>query len=122
MVVSQAEREELIRRVTRRVTGRPAADALVRGAVDRVVAALEARPAALAPAGERVVVITAASTPDLASRLQAAIGDRGVLRGPAVASEGRHTVVVGRVAAGQLEAVRAAAERVGARFVAREEA
>jgi hypothetical protein len=121
MVVSQAERAELIRRVSRQVEGAVSDAALVRGAVDRVIAALADRDVP-APAADRVVVVTAESTPDLASRLRAAVGSREVMREVAVATEGRHTVLVARVAAAQVEPMRASVERIGARFVVREQA
>lgn len=113
-MLSAAEREELVKRVSRRVT-HPAADlALVRSAVDRVADALGTREAR-----DAAVVVSAESMPDLASRLRAAvapadIGDLGV------ATEGRHTVVVARVASAQVEAVRDAATRIGARVVSRD--
>lgn len=118
MQVSPVEREELIRRVTRRM-GRAAARAEVVGVVDRVLAAL-ATAAGASGAGDQVVVVTGESMPDLASRLRRAV-DRGVsLDGLAVATEGRHTVCVARVDGAQVPAVRAAAEKIGARMAARD--
>ncbi|MBC7894877.1 MAG: hypothetical protein H7066_05670 [Cytophagaceae bacterium] len=120
MVVSPAEREELVRRVTERVAHRKVDDALVRSVVDRVVGALATREVA-SVAGTAVVVVSAASMPDLASRLRAAL--RSVeFQGAAVASEGRHTVFVARVDAAGMDSVRTAAQAIGARFVVREQA
>lgn len=116
MLVSPAEREELIRRVSRQVTGRNADAALVRGSVDRVIAALAAREAPT-----QVVVVTAESMPDLASRLRAGVAEAQALRDAAVATEGRHTVLVARVETDKVAAVRQAAERIGARCTTRDE-
>ncbi|MGQ0646019.1 MAG: hypothetical protein ACT4P7_00520 [Gemmatimonadaceae bacterium] len=121
MLVSPAEREELIRRVSRQVRGRAVEAALVRSAVDRVVAMLASRDEqarVVAP----VVVVTAESMPDLASRLRSALGSTDLLQDVAVATEGRHTVLVARSNDSQLDTVRAAAERIGARFVRRGQA
>lgn len=120
MVVSPAEREELVRRVTDRVAHRKVDGALVRSVVDRVVGALATRDVP-SVAGMAVVVVSAESLPDLASRLRAAL--RSVeLQGAAVASEGRHTVLVARVDAAGMDSVRTAAQAIGARIVVREQA
>ena len=120
MVVSPAEHEELVRRVTERVAHRRVDGALVRSVVDRVVGALVTRDEP-AVAGTAVVVVSAESMPDLASRLRAAL--RSVeLKGAAVASEGRHTVVVAQVDAAGMDSVRIAAQAIGARIVVREQA
>lgn len=118
MVVSPAERQELIRRVSRQVAPRSVDPELVRSAVDRVIGALESRTPAV-PSGERVVVVTCERVPDLASRVRAAAGGESWYDW-AVASEGRHTVLVARVGDSAVEAVRAAAEHLGGRFVVRE--
>jgi hypothetical protein len=120
MVVSPAEHEELVRRVTQRVAHRRVDGALVRSAVDRVVGALATRQAP-AVGGHAVVVVSAESMPDLASRLRA--GLRSVeLQELAVASEGRHTVVVARVDSAGVDSVRTVAQAIGARIVVREQA
>jgi hypothetical protein len=119
MVVSPADHEELVRRVTQRVAHRRVDGALVRSVVDRVVGALATRD--VPAAGGRVVVVSADSMPDLASRLRA--GLRSVeLQELAVASEGRHTVVVARVDSAGMESVRTVAQAIGARIVVREQA
>jgi hypothetical protein len=120
MVVSPAEHEELVRRVTERVAHRRVDGALVRSVVDRVVGALATRD--VAPVrGRAVVVVSAESMPDLASRLRAALPSVE-LQGAAVAREGRHTVVVAHVDAAGMDSVRIAAQAIGARIVVREQA
>jgi hypothetical protein len=118
MLVSPAERQELIRRVSHEAATRSIDVDLVRSAVDRVIVALESRRAP-SPDGERVVVVTGECVPDLSSRVRAAAGGAS-WSDWAVASEGRHTVLVARVDASSVAAVRAAAELVGGRFVVQE--
>ncbi|MCC6318657.1 MAG: hypothetical protein IT361_13330 [Gemmatimonadaceae bacterium] len=116
MVLSSAERDELIRRVTERVAHRHGRDALIASVVDRVVGALAERDIPPAPATDQTVVVSAESMPDVASRLKAAMP--GVtLEDVAVASEGRHHVLVARASGATLDAIRAAAEAIGARIV-----
>jgi hypothetical protein len=119
MLVSPAEREELIRRVSRQVSGGNVAATVVASAVDRVIALLTATPESPATPG-RVAVVTGESMPDLASRLRAALGAAVPLGDAAVATEGRHTVLVARIKDAEVSPVRDAAERIGARLVMRD--
>jgi hypothetical protein len=122
MVLSHAERDDLIARVERKLAhplarGR-VSRAVVADAVDRVAGALAARE----PAAERpmtiVAVVAAESTPDLASRLRRALKDAGASIGKlGSATEGRHTVVTLEIENGKSEALLTAAGRLGARAV-----
>ena len=119
MVLSPAERVELVQRVRRLVTNRAVDVTVVRSAVDRVLATLATREP---PADEsRVVAVSAERMPDLASRLRGAVPGT-VLRELAVASAGRHTVLVARVGAGEVDALSAAALGMGAQVAVRDRA
>ncbi len=111
MVVSPAERETLLRQVHARVRRRVSA-AEVRDAVDRVLGALPG--ASASPVADVVVVVSAMSTPDLASRFRAALAGRAQLTDTAVATEGRHTVMVARVSATDAVICRDVAAQLGA--------
>ena len=72
-------------------------------------------PAPGAPGPELVAAFTAASAPDLASRLRRALAERGVTPSAlATASAGRHTVVTVSVASDRA-ALEQAASAAGAR-------
>lgn len=116
-MVTAEEREALVRQVQTRVH-RGVKPHEVRDAVERVVAAL---PASLGapPVAEVVVTVSAASMPDLASRLRR---DLGLPAAVGVASAGRYTVVVARVPEGEVEAWERAAEAMGARCLVRSHA
>ncbi len=119
MVLSSAEHDDLIRRVERLVRHRGIDRTVIAGAVDRVLGSL--RTASFAAEGTHTVVVMAESMPDLASRLRGAVEDGGVLGDVGVASEGRHTVLTARVRRSDVPALRLAAERLGARFLEREQ-
>lgn len=119
MVLSSAEHDDLIRRVERLVRHRGLDRSVIAGAVDRVLGGL--RTASFEPAGTHMMVVTAESMPDLASRLRRAVPPDIALGDVGVASAGRHTVVTARVRASEVAALRQAAERVGAHVVVREQ-
>ena len=64
----------------------------------------------------------AESMPDLASRLRTAMKSPVDFRDSAVATEGRHTVLVARVTAPHLPALRDASNQLGLRLIEREAA
>ncbi len=98
-------------------TSRRVSAAEVRDAVDRVLGALP-DDAPSAPAA--TVVLTASSMPDLASRVRSALGSRAPWLESAVATEGRHTVVVARVAASDVDLCAATAASLGAHCTRRD--
>jgi hypothetical protein len=109
-------RQALIQRVSRKVSGHGVARRSVEGAVDRVLAALPegALSSAGAPA-TRVVIFSATSAPDLASRARlilerggATISDMGS------ATAGRHNVVTLRVSGVSPSDIERAAAELGA--------
>ncbi|HEX4936293.1 MAG TPA: hypothetical protein VFV33_24095 [Gemmatimonadaceae bacterium] len=136
MVLSSAERDDLVQRVARKLTRAVARPEVIGDAVDRTLGALAARAArsgaSSASAGpadvsratpgggetdEGVAVLAAAGIPDLASRVRCALDGEGVAIGAlAAATEGRHTVVTLRVRSASAGQVRVAAEALGARF------
>lgn len=118
--VTPGDREELVRRVLRRVSGTRVRAELVRDAVDRVLSALPVEaPVAVR---SRVVIAHRESTPDLASRWRQAAGDAVAFVELAAATEGRHTVVAARVPDAQVGAATDAATRLGAGCSVREDA
>ena len=124
MVLSHAERDDLIARVERKLARRRVPGAVVADAVDRVVRALAERepvPPAPAESAERtmtVAAVSADSMPDLASRLRRALATAGASIGElGSATEGRHTVVTLELENGQSDALRAAVAQLGARAV-----
>lgn len=122
MDVTPAERDELLRRVLQRVGGRTSRHANVRETATRGrgVTRLAVEPVATAPVAGSVVIVHRESTPDLASRWRRAL-PAGVDPGPiAVATEGRHTVIVARVADSHVEVARKAAADIGAMCTTRE--
>lgn len=119
MVLSSSEHDDLIRRVERLVRHRGIDRTVIAGAVDRVLGSLRTEPVEQEMITHTVVVM-AESMPDLASRLRGALQREATLRDAAVASQGRHTVLTAHVCVAEVAAVRAAAERLGLRFVARE--
>jgi hypothetical protein len=114
-MVTAEEREALERQVQARVH-REVKPQQVRDAVDRVVAALPESLGAPVAAGV-VVVVSATSMPDLASRLR---GDLRLPPGVGMATAGRHTVVVARVPGDEVPAWERAAAAVGARCALRD--
>jgi hypothetical protein len=118
MVLSSSEHDDLIRRVERLVKHRGIDRAVVAGAVERVLGRLAA--ASVEPeAITHTVVVMAESMPDLASRMRSALQSQATFRDMAIATEGRHTVLVGRVAAPEIDAVCEAAGRLGVGLVDR---
>ncbi len=121
MVLSSSDHDDLIRRVERLVRHRGIDRAVVAGAVDRVLGRLAAaseEPEAIT----HTVVVMAESMPDLASRLRSAMKSTVDLRDSAVATEGRHTVLVARVATPHLPVLRDASKQLGLRLIEREAA
>lgn len=121
MRVTSTDRDELARRVTRRLHGTPVRPALVRDVVERVIGALPAEAPAAAPV-LRIAVVHRDGMPDLASRLRGALPDGATLASLALATEGRHTVVVVRGGDAELDAVQEAAARLGASCTIRDDA
>lgn len=119
MVLSSAEHDDLIRRVERLVRHRGIDRTVIAGAVDRVLGSL--RTASFAEEDTHTVVVMAESMPDLASRLRGVVEGGGALGDVGVASAGRHTVLTARVRPSEVPALRQAAERLGARFLVREQ-
>ena len=119
MVFSSADRDELIKRVEHKLGRTHVRRALIGDVVDRTLGALAATSADCTSTSVTVIV-SAASVPDLASRLRRAAEQESILvDGLSSATEGRHTVVTMRAAEQQVGVLRAAAERIGAHLVTR---
>ena len=119
MVLSSADRDELIQRVEHKLGRTSVRRAVIRDAVDRTLGALAVASAECTGAPTTLVVV-AAPVPDLASRLRRAAQHESIaVEGMASATEGRHTVVTLRVAEQHVGVLRAAAERIGAHLVTR---
>ena len=119
MVLSSSEHDDLIRRVERLVRHRGIDRAVVAGAVDRVLGRLAA--ASVEPETiTHTVVVMAESMPDLASRLRSAVKSPVNFQDAAVATEGRHTVLVARVGSPEMAVLRDATDRLGLRLIERE--
>ena len=116
MALTHDTRRALAERVQRKVEGRGIPRQAVDDAVARVSDALDQRSSA--PAGDVhrstiVAVFTAASAPDLGSRVRSALQSEAVTPvGIGSGTVGRHTVVTVRLADGS----RALAERAAARL------
>ncbi|MEO6446300.1 MAG: hypothetical protein ABIZ91_07040 [Gemmatimonadaceae bacterium] len=109
----------MIRRVEQKLGGTTVRSDVVRDVVARTLGALP-NAAPDAPSVLLTVIVTAASLPDLASRLRRAAEPQGiVIDGLCSATEGRHTVVTLRTGSVHLEALRRAVEGVGGRMVQR---
>ena len=122
MVLSSADRDELIQRVEHKLGTTSVRRAVIRDAVDRTLGAL-AEVSAEGTGAPTTLVVVAAPVPDLASRLRRAVQHQSIaVEGMASATEGRHTVVILRVAEELVGVLRAAAERIGAHLVTRGEA
>jgi hypothetical protein len=116
MLLSPADHDALVDRVTRLVAPRGIERSVVEDAVRRVLGTLAV---AVEPeAATHTVVVMAESLPDLASRLRSAAPGAD-WTGMASATEGRHTVVAARVGPAGLESLRSAALSVGARVIVR---
>lgn len=121
MVLSSSEHDDLIRRVERLVRHRGIDRTVVAGAVDRVLGRLAA--ASVEPETiTHTVVVMAESMPDLASRLRTAVRSPVHFGDAAIATEGRHTVLVARIAAAEMPVLRDASGRLGVRMIEREAA
>ena len=106
MSLTQHDRRSLAERVAKRVAGHGIPRRAVESAVEHVAAALSRSESPVAGAAEAtsgpelVAAFTAASAPDLASRVRRVLADRGITpSGLATATAGRHTVVTLAVAA-----------------------
>ena len=112
----------LAERVASRVAGQGIARASIEAAVDGVVAALDRRvapgaapaagagaPSAMPDGGAMIAAVTGQSSPDLGSRVRAALARDGIrVASLGVATRGRHTVVTLRLPV----SARAALERI----------
>ena len=113
MSLSLHDREALTTRVERKLAGRRISRDTIRATVEQVCSALDSSGTTL-PNPDVLVVMSAASTPDLASRLRQRLEKDGVrLVESGVATVGRHTVVAIQVAATDEAAVRAACQQSG---------
>jgi hypothetical protein len=117
MALTHDTRRALAERVQRRVEGRGISRQVIEDAVARVGDALDGQPFASQPNGEPasriVAVFSAASAPDLGSRVRAALQAEAVSPlATGIGVSGRHTVATVRLAAD----ARAAAERAAARL------
>ncbi len=121
MKVTSTDRDELVRRVTRRLHGTPVRPTVVRDAVERVLEALPSRMPAAAPS-MRLVVVHRAGMPDLSSRLRATLPADARAVEFALATEGRHTVVVARGSEVEVSAIQEAATKLGAFCTIRDDA
>ena len=92
MVSRESVRQALIQRVSRKVSGHGVTRRSIEGAVDRVLAAL---PPDLAVVSDpRIAVLSAVSSPDLASRARRLLDRDGIqVLDVGTATSGRHTVV-----------------------------
>jgi len=115
MVLTQDIRGPLADRVERKLAGRRIKRAVIDAAVERVVAALATAPAT--PNDDALVMaLSAASLPDLASRVSAAFARGGVVPFEmAHARAGRHAVVTVRIPVAQRGLVEGIAQELGAR-------
>jgi hypothetical protein len=118
MALTHDMRRALAERVQRRVDGRGIPRQVIEDAVARVGDALDQlspAPASDALSVPIVAVFTAASAPDLGSRVRAALqGESVTLLAMGSSTSGRHTVATVRLAAD----ARPVAERVAARLSA----
>lgn len=116
MALTHDTRRALAERVQRKVEGRGISRQVIEDAVARVGDALDRQPSAFsrdADAGLIVAVFTAASAPDLSSRIRAALMAEAVTPlGIGSGTSGRHTVATVRLAGN----ARAAAERAAKRI------
>lgn len=118
MVLTQDIRGLLADRVERKLAGRRVKRAVIDAAVERVVAALAKAPPT--PNEDALVMaLSAASLPDLASRVSAALARGGIVPlEMAHARAGRHAVVTMRVTMAQRGPVEGIAAELGARATA----
>ncbi len=108
-------RRSLSDRVARLVAGRGVSRRSIDAAVARVLTAIEHAPSPPIPTGAPgiVVAFTAPASPDLASRVRAALEKDGVVvQELGGASVGRHTVVTTRIPGAARDAATRVAERL----------
>lgn len=119
MPFSQSDREFLIARVQQKLTTRRASRCAIAEVVDHVAARLDLPDESVATVTTSsmcVVAVSAASVPDLASRVRAHLAPEGIASVEhGTATVGRHTVVVMRIAETELARVEAVAAALGAR-------
>ncbi|MBK8248804.1 MAG: hypothetical protein IPK85_15585 [Gemmatimonadetes bacterium] len=111
MDVTPADREELVRRVLQRAGGGTRRHGKVREA-GAATGGTVVPPAARTPG--QLVILHAESTPDLASRWRRALPPGVDVGRLAVATEGRHTVVIAEVPEALVAAARQAGLDIGA--------
>ena len=113
MVSRESVRQALIQRVSRKVSGHGVTRRSIEGAVDRVLAALPANiPAAT---DSRLAVLSALSSPDLASRARRLLDRDGVqVLDIGTAAAGRHSVVSVRVPGAGVASLQRIATELGA--------
>ena len=117
MAPGEDVRRALIQRVARKVSGHGITRRSIEGAVDRVLAALPADLEAPEPEPPQLVVLAAASSPDLASRARRVLDQHGArVVGIGAGSAGRHTVVTVQLGAPAGPALERAAAELGASF------
>ena len=113
MALSQDDREALTARVERKLAGRRISRDAIRATVEQVCSAMDSSGTPV-PKPDVIVVMSAASTPDLASRLRQRLERDGVrLVETGVATVGRHTVCAVGVGTGDEAAVRAVCREFG---------
>ncbi|MEP7346864.1 MAG: hypothetical protein ABI877_16445 [Gemmatimonadaceae bacterium] len=116
MVLSQHDREALTARVERKLAGRRISHDAIRATVEQVCSAMDSSGIPV-PKPDVIVVMSAASTPDLASRLRHRLERDGVhVAETGVATAGRHTVCALRIAGSDEAAVRAIGQEFGWAF------
>ena len=108
-------RHALIERVSRKVSGHGIARRSVEGAVDRVLSAIPANLDAAESTAPQVAVLSAASAPDLPSRVRRVLDRHGArILAMGTGTAGRHTVVTVRLASGSGGVLDRAAAELGA--------
>ena len=113
MAWSQQDREALSARVERKLAGRHITRDAIRATVEQVCSAMDSSGTP-APEPDVIVVMSAASTPDLASRLRQRLERDGVpVVETGIATAGRHTVCAIRVRTSDEARVRHVAQEFG---------
>ena len=113
MAWSQHDREALTARVERKLAGRHISRDAIRATVEQVCSAMDSSGTP-APEPDVLVVMSAASTPDLASRLRQRLEQEGVRPvETGVATAGRFTVCAVRLRTCDAALVRAVARDAG---------
>jgi hypothetical protein len=113
MALSEHDREALTARVERKLAGRHISRDAIRATVEQVCSAMDSLGTP-APEQDVIVVMSALSTPDLASRLRLRLEREGVcLLETGVATVGRHTVCAVRLRRSDDASVRSVAREFG---------